>query len=56
MNRLNIKDLINQNITILEGVGNTTKKLLKKKRELKKYRTCYGICHKGILIGQMFKL
>ncbi len=31
MNHLNIKDLITQNITILKGVGDKTKKLLKKK-------------------------
>jgi len=31
MNRLDIKDFITQNISILNGVGNKTKKLLKKK-------------------------
>ncbi len=31
MNHLNIKDFITQNISILDGVGNKTKKLLKKK-------------------------
>ena len=31
MNHLNIKDFITQNISILDGVGNITKKLLKKK-------------------------
>ena len=31
MNHLDIKDFITQNISILDGVGNKTKKLLKKK-------------------------
>ena len=31
MNHLNIKDFITQNISVLNGVGNKTKKLLKKK-------------------------
>ena len=31
MNHLDIKDFITQNISILNGVGNKTKKLLKKK-------------------------
>ena len=30
MNHLNIKDFITQNISILKGVGNKTKKLLRK--------------------------
>ena len=54
MNQSKIHDFLIQNVSVLDGVGTKTKKLLKK-RKLKKYQTYYGIFLKILPIDQMCK-
>ena len=54
MNQSKIHNFLSLNVSSLNGVGIKTKKLLKKKK-LIKYQICFGIFHKVLLIGLIYK-